>query len=257
MDILVNHEKLGKIEAAVFDFDGTLSKLRAGWEKTMLPMMVEFIPGEKSEVEELAKKYIDESTGIQTIFQMQWIADTVKERGGKPLDPWEYKAEYLKRLMKDVEIRKQEVINGKVDNSIYKVFGGDEFLKGLVDMGAKIYAASGTDEEDVIKEASILGFDKYFTEIRGAKKGSFNCSKEAILRELVKPGKNLLVVGDGKVEIALGRETGALTLGVASNDIIGCNDIDFEPNKYKRLKNAGAHAIVSDFRDATKILGWI
>lgn len=51
---------------------------------------------------------------------------------------------------------------------------------------------------------------------------SESCSKEAALRELIgesgyKP-ENILVVGDGPVEIKLGREFGSLTLGVASDE---------------------------------------
>ena len=70
MDILVGHEKWGKIDCAVFDFDGTLSKLRAGWETVMQPMMCELIPGDAIEVKSLVDEYIDNSTGIQTILQM-------------------------------------------------------------------------------------------------------------------------------------------------------------------------------------------
>ena len=257
MDILVGHEKWGKIDCAVFDFDGTLSKLRAGWETVMQPMMCELIPGDAIEVKSLVDEYIDNSTGIQTILQMRWLAETVAARGGNALDPWEYKAEYLRRLMIDVEKRKQEVLNGKVDADIYKVYQCEKFLSALKDMGVKIYAASGTDEKDVKIEAKILGFDKYFDDIKGAVDGSDSCSKEVVLQKLVKTDGKLLVVGDGKVEIALGREQGALTIGVASNDIIGCNDEAFNMQKYERLKNAGAHLIIADFREYEKMMDWI
>ena len=257
MDILVEHEKWGGVDCAVFDFDGTLSKLRAGWETVMEPMMCELIPGEKNEVNALVKKYIDDSTGIQTILQMRWLAETVEARAGKALDPWAYKAEYLKRLMIDVETRKQNVKNGVVDADIYKVYECEKFLAALKTQGVKIYAASGTDEKDVKLEAEILGFDKYFDDIKGAVDGSDSCSKEAVLQKLVKTDGKLLVVGDGKVEIALGREQGALTIGVASNDIIGCNDEAFNTQKYERLKNAGAHVIVSDFREYEMLLKWM
>ncbi|MBO5126955.1 MAG: HAD family hydrolase, partial [Clostridia bacterium] len=73
MEILQNHSPLGTLDAAVFDFDGTLSKLRAGWETVMGPLMCECIPGDTEEVRALVEKYIDESTGIQTIFQMRWL----------------------------------------------------------------------------------------------------------------------------------------------------------------------------------------
>ena len=107
MKILNEHEKLTTLDAAVFDFDGTLSSLRAGWEKVMEPLMVELIPGDKEEVTALVRKYIDESTGIQTIFQMKWLAEQVTKLGGAALDPWDYKDEYNRRLMERVEQKKQ------------------------------------------------------------------------------------------------------------------------------------------------------
>lgn len=254
MEILTKVDNRIKIKSAVFDFDGTLSKLRSGWESVMEPMMCELIPGEANEVKSLVKKYIDESTGIQTILQMRWLAETIEKRGKKALDPWAYKAEYLKRLMIDVDKRKQKIQNGEVDPSIYKVFECEKFLSGLQSKGIKMYAASGTDEKDVKLEAKLLGLDKYFTKIKGAVDGSDCCCKEAVLKELVKYDDGLMVVGDGKVEIALGKEKGAFTIGVASNDVIGCNDISFNMQKYERLKKAGADIIVSDFRDYKKIL---
>ena len=64
-------------------------------------------------------------------------------------------------------------------------------------------------------------------------------------------------VGDGKVEIALGREAGALTLGIASMDIPGCDSDEMNADKYRRLENAGAHAIIPHFANVKEILSWI
>lgn len=257
MEILNNDCKKGRIKSAVFDFDGTLSKLRAGWESVMEPMMCELIPGEKDEVNALVKNYIDQSTGIQTILQMRWLAATIESRGKKPLDPWKYKAEYLRRLMVDVEKRKQKIARGEENADKYKVFGCEKFLNALKQKGIKMYAASGTDEKDVKIEAELLGLGKYFDEIKGAVDGSDCCSKEAVLQKLVKSGEGLMVVGDGKVEIALGKEQGALTIGVASNDVIGLNDHVYNMQKYERLKNAGADIMVADFAECEKILDLI
>ena len=62
------------IKAALFDFDGTVSTLRQGWEAIMSPLMIEMINGRTAHDQELENKirnFIDESTGIQTIFQMR------------------------------------------------------------------------------------------------------------------------------------------------------------------------------------------
>ena len=104
MIVLEQHEKK-KIVAAVFDFDGTLSTLRCGWEAVMEPLMLECIFGDgyTEEDQREVRDYIKDSTGIQTILQMKWLAERVKQQGKTPLDPWEYKAEYNRRLMVNVE----------------------------------------------------------------------------------------------------------------------------------------------------------
>ncbi len=257
MEILIPHASYAPLDAAVFDFDGTLSSLRAGWENVMGPLMCQRIPGDPAEVQALVSRYIDESTGIQTIHQMRWLAEEVGRRGGRPEDPWVYKDEYNRRLMREVQRRRDAVSSGAEPAETYRVPGGIEFLTALRERGVELYAASGTDTEDVRAEAKVLGLDGFFADIRGAERNTDRCSKEAVLRELVRPGRRLLVVGDGKVEIALGREAGALTLGIASQDVPGCTSSAYNPQKYRRLQNAGAHAIAADFTEWREMLSWI
>lgn len=252
------------LKAALFDFDGTLSTLRHGWEKIMGPMMLEMIAGTSAAGEELAgevREYIDHSTGIQTIYQMQWLAETVKRYGRNPGasgDPWWYKAEYNRRLMEPVEERKKSILAGQKSQKDFLVGGSEEFLAALAENEVEIYVASGTDHEDVVKEAEVLGLRKYFKEIAGAPPGKADCSKEAVLRKLVQEknlkGPEVVVIGDGKVEIALGREVGAITIGVASDEerLYGVN-----PIKRERLVKAGAHVITGDFGDRSGILEWL
>ena len=257
MEILVKHMPGGFPDAAVFDFDGTLSSLRAGWEEVMGGMMRALIPGDAAEVAAMVERYIDESTGIQTIHQMRWLAEEIARRTGKSEDAWDYKAEYNRRLMLAVQTRRDDVQSGRVPAAHWRIPGGEAFLAALRERGVTLYAASGTDDADVKAEAKILGLADYFKEIAGAGQGTDACSKEAVLRRLVKPGRRLLVVGDGKVEIALGRETGALTLGIASMDTPGGVPMGMNMTKYERLKKAGAHAIAADFSETEELLSWI
>ena len=72
------------VRAMVFDFDGTISTLRCGWEEVMQPMLEETLRAcggaeSDAEIAALAARYIDESTGIQTIFQMKWLAQQVAQ----------------------------------------------------------------------------------------------------------------------------------------------------------------------------------
>lgn len=264
MEVVEKHENMTDIKAVLFDFDGTLSTLRYGWETIMEPLMLEMIAGSQEPDASLiaeVREYIDQSTGVQTYYQMKWLAEAVTRYGknpGAPEDPWWYKAEYNRRLIKLVNERIAGIQNGECKSSDYLMAGSEEFLKALAGRGIKIYVASGTDDPDVNSEAEILGLKKYFSEVSGAPLGKAECSKEAVLRRLIKNyglyGKELAVIGDGKVEIALGREVGAVTLGIASDEE---NRRGINTVKRERLIKAGAHAIVGDFTDQSKILSWM
>lgn len=254
------------IKAVLFDFDGTISTLRHGWEKVMEPFMMEMIlgtePSERnSKVVQEVREYIDQSTGIQTFYQMQWLADAVKRYGRNSAasdDPWWYKAEYNRRLMKTVDIRKRSILRGEKPPSDFLIQNSEALLKYFHGHNLQIYVASGTDHDDVAKEAEVLGLSGYFTEIAGAPHGKADCSKAAIITKLLEEagikGGELLVCGDGKVEIALGRQAGAVTLGVASDEERRCG---INPIKRVRLVRAGAHAIVGDFTEMNEILLWL
>lgn len=264
MIILEKHEKM-PVRAAIFDFDGTLSTLRCGWEKVMAPLMTEYILGanteRKEEVKSLVDRYIDESTGIQTALQMKWLNETIKEYGinpDAPDDQWFYKDEYNRRLMLDVARKRDEVESGMTSKSNYIICGGESFLDVLRDRGVTLFAASGTDDADVKRESAALGFYDYFTEIAGAKPRAEDCSKDAVIKRLISEGGyeggELLVVGDGKVEIMLGRAAGAVTLGLATDEV---KRSGLNPVKEKRLRAAGAHAITGDFTHLDNIINWL
>ena len=265
MEILSNlASNRPKVRAALFDFDGTISTLREGWEDVMVPLMLEMIAGSMPIDDKLTyevREYVNQSTGIQTIFQMKWLAEKVKLYGRNSSaadDPWWYKEEYNRRLMERVERRRADVFTGKQQPDDYMIKGSVALLDSFKKNGITMYVASGTDHPDVVKEVEVLGLTEYFTEIAGAPPGREDCSKEAVLRQLVEGhkllGSEVIVLGDGKVEIALGREVGARTLGIASDERKrrGVN-----PVKRERLIKAGAHAIVGDFEDTDEILSWI
>ena len=253
--IILEQQEKKKITCAVFDFDGTLSTLRCGWETVMEPLMLECIFGDgyTAENQKEVCDYIKDSTGIQTILQMKWLAERVKRQGKTPLDPWEYKAEYNRRLMGNVQ---KNVADAEASNADrYVMRGAKPFLSALKEKGIRIFAASGTDEADVIREAEVLGLSSYFEEIAGAKPHSENCSKEATLRRLItQNGSGLLVVGDGPVEIKLGRSVGACTLGICGKEkeLCGVDEV-----KAQRLRNAGAHALTDCFEKLETILTWM
>lgn len=247
------------IKAIVCDFDGTFSTLRCGWEGVMKKMMLKYLPGEDKWIDE----FIGETTGIQTILQMKGFVAELKKRGllkknGFPTDPWAYKNEYNDMLMASVAKKRQDVIDGKVKRETYLVPGALHFLQNLKTHGVKIYFASGTDQADVQIEAAALGLDKYAEAIEGALPKSEKCAKEAALKRLVKKAgvkpAELAVIGDGKVEIALGKALKARTIGLATNE----RDFSkINAEKLPRLKKAGAGYLAGDFTDLRPMLAYL
>ena len=246
-----------KVKAVLLDFDGTLSTLRAGWEKVMKPFMMEEIRGgrqlteqEEAELEREVDEYIDRSTGVQTIFQMSWLEDTVRGKGWNRIvrDAWEYKAEYNRRLLEQVHLKTTLLAQGSADPETYLIRGAARFVRELHRRGVELYLASGTDHADVVREAEALGLAPYFRTIAGAPAGRADCSKEKVLKELLTAGgfqgRELAVIGDGKVEIRLGKEAGALALGLASDEE---RRKGINPAKVRRLTEAGADWIAGDF----------
>lgn len=251
---IIRHRKKLPIRAAVFDWDGTVSTLREGWESIMAPMMLECINPDRQDdpalIEEI-QTYINESTGIQTIYQMQWLAQRVEAEGKqKPLTPWEYKEIYNVRLLKMVKDRVEALENRKKNPADFMIQGSAAFLERLTDRGVDIYVASGTDHDDVVRETKCLGLYQFFKGVEGApmEVGKIECSKERVICNLLTNSRvsceNLIVVGDGKVEIRLGTEFGAYTIGVASDEkkLYGMN-----PKKKERLLKAGADMIIGDY----------
>jgi hypothetical protein len=200
-------------------------------------------------VRDMVRRYIDESAGVQTIFQMKWLAEQVRARSGAAIcgaaanggdggavancsgnaavnsgdggrdrqrlpqagsgnaektggtaancdaamlksgggaaktgaaatapGPWEYKAEYNRRLMASVAERRQRLRDGVARAEEYMIKGSRELLEMLAGRGLALYVASGPDDADVTREVAALGHADYFSEIRGAPEGREDCS---------------------------------------------------------------------------------
>jgi bifunctional ADP-heptose synthase (sugar kinase/adenylyltransferase)/phosphoglycolate phosphatase-like HAD superfamily hydrolase len=245
----------------VFDHDGTLSTLRQGWEFVMEPVMLRAILGDQYQtvesglfhtVQRRVQAYIEQSTGIQTISQMDGLAHMVAEFDIVPasqrLDAWGYKAVYNQALMQMVDDRLARLERGELDPADFTMKGVAQFLRTLRDRGMQLYLVSGTDEADTIREATLLGYANLFTGgIYGAKPGSRADTKDQIIRSVIESlggQKHFMVFGDGPVEIRLGRRYGGLACGIASNEErrFGLNMV-----KRRRLIRAGANLITPDF----------
>jgi len=252
---------LGSVRHVLFDFDGTLSVLRQGWEPVMEAVMVDAICAGEMPSDELraeVRDYIDLSTGKLTILQMQWLADKVRSFGMEknPLSAAEYKKRYLQALMLSVSVRLESLENGTASADDYLIQGSLEFVRGLAEKGIALYIASGSDHLDVVREVNALGLSGFFQgEIYGALDASESNGKERVIQRILDDhhlaGNELLVVGDGPVEIIEGRQRGAISLGVASDEVVhsGWNE-----HKTGRLTRAGADLLVADFSHSSELI---
>ncbi len=255
---------------AIFDHDGTISTLRQGWEKIMEPMMVKAILGEHftntnetlyHKVVARVKGYIDKTTGIQTISQMEGLVEMVKEFGCVPkeeiLDAYGYKQLYNEALKMLVEDRIKRLKKAELSSDDFTIKNAALFLKELFQKGIKLYLASGTDQVDVLKEAEALGYAKFFEgRIYGAESGTKVEAKKIVIEKILKDignnnVKNLITFGDGPVEIRLTHKVGGFTVGVASDEI---RRFGLNPEKRSRLIRAGADLIIPDYSQMQQLL---
>lgn len=262
--------QVGNICHVVFDFDGTISLIRDGWQNVMVPLMVECLQTEtdttetQEQLEALVVEFVDRLTGKQTIYQMIQLSEEIEKRGGAPKDPLAYKDEYNRRLLPVVEERVAGLAAGTLPAEPLRVPMSLEFLQSLREMGISCYLASGTDVEFVKNEASLLGVAEYFDGgIFGALREYKKFSKAMVIQKIVKDiastarsysGSELLIVGDGYVEIENAKEVGAIAVGVAS---VEDNMYNMNADKRERLIRAGADIIISDFREGTQLLSYL
>lgn len=253
----------GRIRHALFDFDGTVSLIRQGWQDVMVPMMVEVLAetGTDESPEELTaivREFVDRLTGKQTIYQMIELAEQVRRRGGEPLDPLVYKHRYLDLLWQRIAHRVEGLRTGAIAREQMRVPGALEILRELRERGVACYLASGTDEPYVIDEADALGLTEYFAGIYGALDDYRRFSKamviERIIREHDLSGPELVGFGDGYVEIQNVAEVGGIAVGVATDE---AHPGELDAWKRNRLIVAGADAIVPDFREHERLLAWL
>ena len=255
----------GQLRHLLFDFDGTISLLREGWQNIMGPVCVEMICGEHPatpEIEDEVRRMIDETTGIQTIFQMERLEEMVRAKGLVPADniltPAEYKQVYLDRLMVPVRERIARLQAGGLTVDQVTVGGAMRFLELLSKRGVHMYVFSGTDRDDVRNEAGIVGAAPFFEEIWGALPSKEEYSKEKVIRDIMArhelSGPQVLAVGDGPVELRNVKDAGGVALGVCSDETTGKG---WDMHKRERLLRAGADILVADFREADKLVPYL
>jgi phosphoglycolate phosphatase-like HAD superfamily hydrolase len=315
------------IRFALFDFDGTISLIRTGWQGVMIPMMVDILlevtdderrghrsgdlaqrggqgprsgdlaqreaqrggqgrrSGDLAQQEKLGRRsgdlaqreklarivtdFVTRLTGKQTIYQMIQLAEEVKKRGGMPLDPLDYKKEYLRRLWSHIEDRVADLKAGRRRPDDLMLAGARDILEAFRVRDIQCYLASGTDRPYVLDEAAALGLTPYFgPHIYGALDDYENFSKRMVIRQILEEntlaGPELIAFGDGFVEIEDTKAAGGIAIGVASDEAAYQATDDADLPKYpvdawkrERLIQAGADIIIPNFLEYGALMKYL
>jgi phosphoglycolate phosphatase-like HAD superfamily hydrolase len=260
--IRVDFER-GRVRHALFDFDGTISLIREGWQGVMIPMMVEFLlqtprHEPEAEVEQIVRRFVSRLTGKQTIYQMIQLCEEIRLRGGDPKEPLFYKWEYLSRLQDRIRGRLTALGSGELAPDDLLVPGARRMLDSLRQRDIACYLASGTDQPFVVAEAKALRVDHYFAGIYGAQDDYLRFSKKLVIERIFAEhhlsGPELVAFGDGYVEIEDTKAAGGIAVGVASDE---ARRMGIDVWKRARLIEAGADIIIPDFRPAEELVSFL
>lgn len=263
----------GRIRHALLDFDGTISLLRAGWQEIMVDQFVETLSATHSsetgrQLAHVSKSFITRLTGRQTIYQMLQLEEEVVKRGGEPRPAATYKKDYIERLSSRMAMRIEAVRQMQRSRQVpveHMVRGTLTMLEGLKRAGVRCYLASGTDLEFVLEEAELLGVSEYFRDdgdgqlhIYGAREDHRKFSKKMIIERILTEnrlsGPELIVLGDGYVELENARAFNGIAIGVASLET-GAEGWDLW--KKDRLQKVGAHMLVPDWQECDLIFDYL
>ena len=256
IEVIKQDQPRGAFHSALFDFDGTISLIRQGWQDIMVPYFTEVVqvtPGGQGDpdVPRLVREFIDLLTGKQTIYQCIRLAEEVAARGGQPLEPTQYKDEYHRRLLEKIQHRRDDLAACRLQPDDWMVPGARAWLDTLRARGVKCYLASGTDHQYVMEEAALLQLTDCFDGgIYGAQDDFKTFSKAKVIERIIRDnrleGAALLGFGDGYVEIENVVEVGGYAVGCATDEE---KRVGIDEWKRPRLIAAGAAAIIPDFSD--------
>lgn len=265
---LISSPPSDRFTHAIIDHDGTISTLRQGWEEIMRPMMVEAILGPQSRsadrrtidrVAHRVQEFIQKTTGMQTIKQMEGLAEMVRDFGfvarEEILTAPEYKRRYLASLQHLVDDRVTRLRRGERSVEDFTIKNVLAFLQALKNAGIRLYLASGTDQEDVRAEAAALGYAGLFDGgIHGAVDEAGHDVKKTVVRRIlaeIGSAGSLLGMGDGPVELREVHKAGGYALGVATDEIRR-HGLSLE--KRTRLIQAGADMVIPDYAQLHQLI---
>jgi phosphoglycolate phosphatase-like HAD superfamily hydrolase len=267
MDQYANHLDVAlcqrRITHVIFDFDGTLSWLRHGWPDIMLELFCEFLPKNLQNSPQLRGELRHDILGLNgrpSIHQILSFCERARNLGLNTPDTEVLLRCYLDRLASAMAERVHALESGIAKPSDFIIAAANDLLAMLRRRNLTLIILSGTGENDVRREAALLGLSPFFGKhIYGSTPDTSFSKKDVIDRILHEErinGSHLLSFGDGPVEIEFTKAVGGLAIGVASDEHVnGSGRIDLD--KREHLLRAGADAIIPDYQDAENLIARI
>jgi len=235
----------GRIRHALFDFDGTLSLLRAGWQEVMGAYFCEILIATaptkpRSKHTNNCREFITRFTGGQKIYQAMELERQVRATGATPLPAARSKAEFQHRLHRRIDHR---LIEPGASAASHQPDTWSPVSSSCCAASARRVSSATWQAApifpNVIEEAELLRLSGFFTtdedhvRIHGALREHANFSKRLVIERIVAQnglsGPELVAFGDGFVEIKETRPAGC------------------DPWKARRRQDVGACLLVSDW----------
>ena len=249
-----------KATHVVFDFDGTLSWIRHGWPEVMQSLMFARFPlaaGESPDDLRISLfKDMYRFNGRPTSVYMEAMSRQIQERGGEA-DPSEMLEAYLVQLDQIANGRHEQIRSESCNQDDFIVFGGRALIELMVARGLRVIILSGNPHGQVNEEAELLDLSRYCHGHVYGFKDANNFSKQSVIEELMAEenfsGENLIAIGDGAGEIMAAKALGGLAVAVCSDEEDNGSGL-IDEHKRTTLVNAGADAVIADYREPETLL---
>ncbi len=251
-----------QISHVIFDFDGTLSWLRHGWPQVMCELFASHYPAPAGqtgpETHDLLMSEILSQNGRPSIYQMLAFHQRVRDLGGACPSPEDLLLQYQSRLDSLVTQRTDKIQRGEARPDEFVVYGARAFLESLRERKLWLIVLSGSIQHQVQEECVLLGLADYFgAHIYGSALDPRQFSKKAVIERLLREekisGGSLLSFGDGPGEIQETKNVGGSAVAIASDEEENGGG-RMDPWKRRQLTQAGADAVMADYRDAGNLM---
>lgn len=258
IEIAAHFRPRPKLRHAIFDWDGTVSLIRGGWIEVMVDVGIDSFP---SLDRALLHAEMLALNGRPCIHQMVRISELILAAGGTPHAPEEYQRIYAERLASAAADRLRTLRGGGSPDA-HTVPGAAGFLDALRARGITLSLVSGTPHPELIEEAALLNVAPHFGfRVHGPRDlADRDFTKRAAIHALVAEHQlasdELLLIGDGPVEMSEAKALGALAIGVASDEA-SPGSRRFDEHKRRQLLECGAEIVVPDYLDAAPLLALV